>query len=156
MKAFLLVLSTLIFVVAGYEAGIPYFSHTRSTTVTAPEKQNYLVLDADVWKYARPDLSDLRLYDGQLQVPYVLRKQSGGSTTQESQAKVLNLGEVAGHTEFDLDTTGFQEYDRVRLQLDAKNFINSAQVEGRHAVNDRSGTKLGTTTLYDFTKEGLG
>ena len=156
MKAFLLVLSTLIFVVAGYEAGIPYFSHTRSTTVTAPEKQNYLVLDADVWKYARPDLSDLRLYDGQLQVPYVLRKQSGGSTTQESQAKVLNLGEVAGHTEFDLDTTGFQEYDRVRLQLDAKNFINSAQVEGRHAVNDRSGAKLGTTTLYDFTKEGLG
>src|SRR6266496_1794996 len=156
MKAFLLILSTLIFAVAGYEAGIPNFSRTRPLTATAPDKQNYLVIDADVWKYAQPGISDLRLYDGQSQVPYVVRKQSGGSTTQESQAKVLNLGEVGGHTEFDLDTSGFEEFDRVRLQLQAKNFINSAQVEGRHAANDRSGAKLGTSTLYDFTKEGLG
>jgi hypothetical protein len=98
----------------------------------------------------------VRLYDGQSQVPYVVHKQSGGSTTQESEAKVLNLGAVAGQTEFDVDTRGFEEYDRVRLELDAKNFINSAQVEGRHAVNDRAGAKLGASTLYDFTEEGLG
>ena len=125
-------------------------------TITTPDKQNYAVLDAEVFAHARPDLSDVRIYDGQSQVPYVLVRQSGGSTTQESQAKVLNLGSVGGRTEFDLDASGVEEYDRVRLQLEAKNFINVAQVEGRRALNDRSGTKLGNTTLYDFTKEGLG
>ena len=156
MKAFLLAISTAVLVAAGYDAAIPYFSRTRAVTITAPDKQNYLVIDADVWKYSRPELSDLRLYDGQSQVPYVLLKQSGGSTSQERQAKVLNLGAVGDRTEFDLDTSGFEEYDRVRLQLDTKNFINSAQIEGRHALNDRTGAKLGSSTLYDFSKEGLG
>lgn len=156
MKSFLLALSTLALAAAGYDAAIPYFTRTRSVTIIAPDKQNYVVIDADVWKHSRPELSGLRLYDGQSQVPSILRKQSGGSTSQESQAKVLNLGAVGDRTEFDLDTSGFEEYDRVRLQLDAKNFINSVQVEGRRALNDRTGAKLGTSTLYDFTKEGLG
>lgn len=155
MKPFFLAVCAIMFA-GSYEAAIPYFSRVRMVTVTAPEKQNYLTVDADVWEHARPDLSDLRIYDGQTKVPYVLVKQSGGSRTQESAARLLNLGSVGGQTEFDLDTSGFAEYDRVRLQMEAKNFINVAQVEGRRALNDRSGTKLGSTTLYDFSKEGLG
>lgn len=156
MKPFLLAFVMLVLAASAHEASIPYFSRTRSVAIAAPDKQNYLAIDGDVWKYARPDLSDLRLYDGRTQVPYVLAKQSGGSRTQEALAKILNLGTVSGHTEFDLDTSGFETYDRVRLQLTATNFINRAQVEGRRALNDRSGTNLGTSTLYDFTKEGLG
>ena len=156
MKPLFLAFLTLLLAASAHEASIPYFSRTRSVTIAAPGKQNYIAIDSDVWKYARPDLSDLRLYDGRTQVPYVLARQSGGSRTQESQAKILNLGTVSGHTEFDLDARGFETYDRVRLQLTAKNFINRAQVEGRHALNDRFGTNLGASTLYDFTKEGLG
>jgi hypothetical protein len=156
MKALLVLLASVTFAATGYEAAVPYFSQTRSISVSAPEKQNYVPLDTDVFAHARPDLTDVRIYDGQAQVPYVLVRQSGGSSTQESHAKLLNLGSVAGRTEFDVDTSGFDEYDRVRLQLDAKNFINSAQMEGRRAPNDKSGTSLGTSTLYDFTKEGLG
>jgi hypothetical protein len=156
MKTVLLALSTLVLAAAGYDAAIRFFSRTRNVTITSPKEQNYVVVDSDIWQHARPDLSDLRLYDAQSQVPYVLVRQSGGSTTQEGQAKLLNLGAVGGHTEFDLETTGFKEYDRVRLQLDTKNFINSVQTEGRHGLNDRSGPKLGNSTLYDFTKEGLG
>jgi hypothetical protein len=141
---------------AGYDAAIPYFGQTRTVSVAAPDKQNYAAIDAEIFKHARPDLSDIRIYDGQSQVPYVLVRESGGSSTQETSAKILNLGSVAGHTEFDLDTSGFEQYDRVRLQIDAKNFINRAKVEGRRTLNDRSGTDLGSTTLYDFTKEGLG
>jgi hypothetical protein len=63
---------------------------------------------------------------------------------------------AAGRTEFDLDVGGLAEYDRVRLVLGAKNFINRARVEGLKSPNDRSGTDLGSTTLYDFTTEGLG
>jgi uncharacterized protein DUF3999 len=155
MKTFLLI-AAMVFAAGTYEAAIPYFARTRTVTVTAPDKQNYLVVDAEIWKYSRPELSDVRLYDGQSQVPYVLTRQTGGSRTEESRAKILNLGSVAGRAEFDIDTSGFQSYDRVRLQLDAKNFINSAQVTGRRTLNDRTGTNLGPSTLYDFTKEGLG
>lgn len=156
MKALLLLIAAMAFAATGYEAAIPYFSQTRTVSIGAPEKQSYVPLDADVFAHARPDLSDVRMYDGQTQVPYVLIRQSGGSSTQESQAKILNLGSVGGRTEFDIDTSGFDEYDRVRLQLEAKNFINSAQIEGCRTPHDKSGTNLGNSTLYDFTKEGLG
>jgi hypothetical protein len=143
---------------AGYEAGCAYFTRTRSVVVTFPDRQNYLVVDADIWKFARPDLGDLRLYDGSSQVPYALITERGGSSVQQSAAQILNLGKVGDHTEFDLEVGDVQEYSRVRLQLEAKNFINIAHLQGRKSVsvNDRSGTDLGTSTLYDFTAEGLG
>ncbi len=156
MKPSLISLAALVFLAAGYDPAIPYFRQTRSISISAPEKQNYVVLDADVFAHSRPDLADVRIYDGQMQVPYVLIRQNGGSRTEENQAKLLNLGSVGGRTEFDVDTSDFDEYDRVRLLIDAKDFINSAQIEGRRTINDRSGTNLGNSTLYDFSKEGLG
>ncbi len=113
----------------GYEAAVVYFSRERGVTVSAPDRQNYVVVDPDMWKFARADLADLRLFDGQAQIPYALIEQSGGSSTQDSPARLLNLGKV---------------------------FINRAQIQGRKAVNDRSGPDLGNSTLYDFTAEGLG
>src|SRR5437870_12937833 len=111
----------------GYEAGIPYFARLRNLTVSAPDRQNYVVVDPDIWKFSRNDLADLRIYDRQSQVPYALIKQSGGSSNQETTAKILNLGSVGGHTEFDLDVGGLQEYERVRLEIDTKNFINRSE-----------------------------
>jgi hypothetical protein len=154
MKTAALLLAFLF--ASGYQVSTSYFSRTRNVAVQATERQNYFVVDADIWKYARPDLSDLRLYDGQAQVPYALIEQSGGSSSQQSPARILNLGRVGDHTEFDLDVRGLNEYGRVHLYLDAKNFINNAQIEGRSVLNDRSGTALGSSTLYDFTAEGLG
>jgi len=155
-KVVALAASVALFGAFTYDAGIPYFSRTRIVTIASPDKRNVIALDADIWKYARPEFPDLRIYDGQSKVPYALVRENGGSKTQESEAKLLNLGSVGGHTEFDLDTGGAAEYDRVRLQIDTKNFINSAQVEGRRALNDGLGTRLGGSTLYDFSKEGLG
>jgi hypothetical protein len=154
----LLLISSLAASVAasGYEAAIAYFDRERTVAISSSDRQNYLVVDPDIWKYARPDLDDVRLYDGQAKVPYAILALNGGSSTQDSPARILNLGKVAGRTEFDLDVGGLAEYDRVRLTLDAKNFINRAQVEGRKSANERSGTDLGHTTLYDFTAEGLG
>jgi hypothetical protein len=114
LAAFLL---TSLLAGSGYEAGIAYFSREQRVTISSPDGQNYVVVDFDVWKYARPDLADLRLYDGPAQVPYALIKQSGGRSTQDSPAKILNLGKVAGWTEFDVDVGGLAEYDRVRLEL---------------------------------------
>ena len=83
---------------AASDAAIPYFARSRSVVATTSAVQNYVVIDSDVWKFARPDLADIRLYDGEAQVPYALIKQSGGNSTEETSAKVLNLGTVAGHT----------------------------------------------------------
>ena len=140
----------------GYEAAIPYFARSRTLTISAPDRQNYIVVDPDIWKSSRNELADIRIYDGQSQVPYALIKQSGGSSNQETPAKILNLGTVGGHTEFDLDVSGTKEYERVRLEIDAKNFINGTQMQGRAMPNDRAGSNLGSSTLYDFTNEGLG
>jgi hypothetical protein len=155
MKAIAALMLTFV-LTAGHEAAIPYFARTRTVNVSADDRQNYIVIDPDIWKSARNDLADIRIYDGQSQVPYALVKQSGGSFNQETAAKILNLGSVNGHTEFDLDVGGLQQYERVRLDLDAKNFINGTQVQGRQTPNDRSGAELGSSTLYDFTAEGLG
>jgi hypothetical protein len=145
-----------VFAAAGsYQAAIPYFTEMRDVTISAPDHQNYVVVDQALWSHARPDLADIRLYDGQTQVPYVLKEQRGGASSVEQPAKILNLGSVAGHTEFDLDIA-VPEYNRIRLQLAAKNFVATAQVEGRNDLSQRVGTQLGKSILYDFTREGLG
>ena len=141
---------------ANYEAAIPYFTRARDVTRIATDRQNYFVIDADIWRFAHPDLADLRLYDGQSQVPFVIRKQSAGSLNEENSARILNLGTVGDHTEFDLDVRDTDEYSRVRLKLDAKDFICTAHVQGRQTANARVGTELGSSTLYDFTAESLG
>lgn len=147
---------TLATAALAYDAAVPYFTRTRNIAVSTKDQQSYFVVDSDIWKFARADLADLRIYDGQSQVPYALIKQSGGGSNEEIRAKILNLGSVGGHTEFDLDVGGVQQYERLRLELDAKNFINGTHILGRQNLNDRSGTELGSSTLYDFTTEGLG
>lgn len=138
------------------DASIAYFTRARSVTIARPDRQNYLIIDPDVWKYARADLADLRLYDGSSLVPHVLATRSGAVASQEIAAKILNLGSRGRRTEFDLEISGANEYDRVRLELDARNFINNARVEGRQTLQDREGPNLGSTTLYDFSAESLG
>src|SRR6185437_9739429 len=93
-----------IFAAAGpHEAAIPYFRYVREIKISAPRQQNYIVVDQDLWEHSRADLSDVRLYDRGSQVPYALRKQSGGVFSLEQDARILNLGTVAGKTEFDID-----------------------------------------------------
>jgi hypothetical protein len=138
------------------EASPSYFAHVRDVKISATDQQSYIVVDQDIWKYARPDLGDLRLYDGAAQVPYMLREERGGTSSEEQAAKILNLGTTAGHTAFDIDAGALPQYNRIRLQLDARNFVATAQIEGRNDLADCSGTRLGQSTLYDFTRENLG
>ncbi len=108
-----------------------------------------------------PILADLRIYDGESQVQYALSEERGGTSSQEVAAKILNLGSVDGRTEFDLDlsdaSTGqIGEYDRIRLSVDAKDFVVTAAVAGSNELSAKSATQLPPATLYDFTREDLG
>jgi hypothetical protein len=138
------------------EPAIPYFTNVRDVQVSQPDRQNYLAVDEEIWTHARPDLADLRLYDGQAQVQYALSEQYGGVSTEQQEAKILNLGSIAGHTEFDIEVGAITQYDRVKLRLDAKDFIVTASVAGANALGQGPTTELGSSTLYDFTREALG
>jgi Protein of unknown function (DUF3999) len=140
---------------------IPYFTNIRDIRVSQPGSQNYFAVDEEIWIRARPDLADLRIYDGESQVQYALREERGGTSSQEVAAKILNLGSVGGHTEFDLnllDVNAGQtgEYDRIRLSLDAKDYVVTALIAGSNELSAKSATQLPPATVYDFTREELG
>jgi len=135
---------------------IAYFTNVRDIRIAAPDRQNYFVVDDEIWQHANPDLSDLRLYDGSSQVGYALSEQRPGVSSQKSEARILNLGTAGGNTDFDLDIGEFSEYDRVRLRLDAKDFVATAFVNGKNSLTEKESTDLGSSSLYDFTREALG
>jgi hypothetical protein len=152
--ALLLCISLLM--TATHDPDIRYFTNVREVQMSASDKQNYVVVDSDIWGHARPDLADIRLYDGVTQVPYILEEQKPRTATVEQKAAMLNLGTVGDHTELDLDVGGAQPYDRVRFQIDAKDFVATALLFGRDSLNRKSRTQLGPSTLYDFSREKLG
>ena len=139
-----------------HDPDIRYFTNVRDIQMSASDKQNYVVVDSDIWGYARPDLADIRLYDGTTQVPYILEEQKPRTATVEQKAAMLNLGTVGDHTELDLDVSSVQPYDRVRFQIDAKDFVATALLSGRYSLEHKARTQLGPSTLYDFSREKLG
>ncbi len=154
----LIVLALCSIALAQSTAGGPlreYFRYTRDISISLPGKQNYLVVDAAIWAHARASLSDLRLYDREVQVPYALSEEQASSSTQVREARILNLGVRGGRTEFDLDVGDEAEYNHVELRVKATNFVATATADGRDAVVG-TGRKLSTSTLYDFSREGLG
>jgi hypothetical protein len=133
-----------------------YFTNVRDIRVAQPGVQNYFLVDGEIWSRSRPDLGDMRIYDGERQVQYALSEQRGDTSVKEETARILNLGSVGEHTEFDLDMEQAAEYDRVRLDLDAKNFVATVSLTGNNALGQATGTKLPSATLYDFTRTTLG
>jgi hypothetical protein len=156
----LLVTLLLGFIVAAApprpEPAVPYFTNLRDVHISQPDRQNFFIVDEELWNHSRPDLADLRLYDAGTPVQYSLSEQRAGTSSEEAEAKILNLGSVAGHTEFDLDVEGIAEYDRIRLRMDAHDFVATAAVSGGSAPGKATKVQLSPSTLYDFSKEQLG
>ena len=89
-------------------------------------------------------------------IPYKLTVESGGSETEQKQFRVLQPATVAGRTQFILDMSGLEEYDRIHLKLATRNFVAHARVEGQDDLHGPQWAFLGTTTLYDLSDEKLG
>lgn len=139
------------------ETRIAYFRHLRQVRAV-PDRQNYATIDEAIWKFARTDLGDLRLYAGVREVPYALTVQQGSEAATQTNARLLNLGRVSGETQFVLDVAGVPDYNEVHLHLseDAKDFVVRARVEGFEELTRSKGVDLGTSTLFDFSREKLG
>ena len=147
---------TALTIMLAISASPSYFKYRRQVQSINSAGQHYLVVDEAIWRRARPDLNDLRMYAAEKEVPYKLTVEIGGSETEQKQFRVLQPASIRGKTQFLLDMSGVDEYDRIHLTLDTKNFVAHARVEGQ---DDPHGTKwavLGTTTLYDLSDEKLG
>jgi hypothetical protein len=136
--------------------GISSLEFQREVELAPGAAQQYLVIDGKVWEHARPDLGDLRLYAAGAEVPYVVETAAGTMLREQVDCKVLQPVTVAGKTQFILDMTQAEVYSGVHLELNSKDFVSRARIEGANEVHAKDWALLGTSTLYDFTTEGLG
>jgi hypothetical protein len=133
-----------------------YFKYRRQVHAINSAGQQYFVADEAVWRHARPDLNDVRMYAAEKEIPYKMTVEIGGSETEQKQFRVLQPASIGGKTQFLLDMSGVDEYDRIHLTLATKNFIAHARVEGQDDAHGSKWALLGTTTLYDLSDEKLG
>ncbi len=139
------------------QSSTAYFTHVREVEVSDAGRQNYLVVDEQVWSEAQADLADLRLYatDGS-EVPYSLRLERSATLQTDAEVKLLQPGTIGGKTQFVLDVSGVEEYNRIHLHLESRDFIARATVEGQDDLRAARWLKLAEVTIYDFSKEKLG
>jgi hypothetical protein len=134
---------------------IPYFKYQRPVQ-TQPGGQRFMAVDEQTWKNARRDLGDLRLYNGQQEVPYALVVERGSRENDSKEVSVLQQSLVDGKTQFLIDMTGVAEYDHIDLKLATKDFVAHARVQGQEDLHGKDWALLGESILYDLSKENLG
>ena len=134
---------------------IPYFRYQRPVQAQ-PGGQRFVAVDEQIWKNARRDLGDLRLYSGQQEVPYALAVEHGSRENDNKDVSVLQQSVTGGKTQFLIDMTDVPEYDHIDLKLAAKNFVAHARVEGQDDLHGKQWALLADCILYDLSKENLG
>lgn len=100
---------------------------------------------------------DIRIYGqnnsdarGEFEVPFALTE--SGPSSEPLRATPGNVSANAGALAFDLAMPD-AEYSQVALELDAKNFLGAARVEGVDSQGHR--TPLGTSAVFDLSLQGL-
>ena len=133
-----------------------YFANQREITITSPERQNYFDVDEELWSQSRADLGDLRIYAAEREVPYRIAEVRAAVSQANRTARVLQLGKSGANTTFVIEVPEDGEYNRVNLQLETKNFVGTAAVEGLDDIHDRRASRMGPYTIYNFEREHLG
>jgi Protein of unknown function (DUF3999) len=136
-------------------SSISYFKYERPVQLSGSGQQ-FIAVDETVWRHARADLGDLRLYAGSTEVPYSLISERGTLEQQLKDVPVLQQSTVAGKAQFLIDMSGLAEYDHVNLKLSSRNFVAHAKVEGADDLHAQSWAALSDSILYDLSRENLG
>ena len=131
-----------------------YF-HFRAPVTLPAEAQGRTcaVLPARVFANSKATLTDLRLYAGTAEVPYVITESKSTLAPPDS-AQVLNLGLHGTRISFDLQMPQ-RAYTEVQLSLSGENFLATAQVAGEPAPGSAKVVDLGQFTLFDLTGQHL-
>ena len=118
--------------------------------------QACVALDGAVFAHtASTGAGDIRIYgrdaEHEFEVPFAL-VESGPATLDAQPATIENIALRNGALAFDLSMPG-GNYSEVDLELNAKNFLGSAQVAGVDARG--RATALGTFSVFDLSAQGL-
>jgi hypothetical protein len=140
---------------AAPSAGTLYSRYVRAVQNT-PQKQlqTCAALPADVFAHAAPQLADLRLVGSGREIPYVVRIAAPVSQSQSS-IQPLNLGERQNHVVFDAAMPE-GHYSDVELSISATDFIATVDVTGSQTQSGTPETRLGSYTIFDFSRQKLG
>jgi hypothetical protein len=137
-------------------SSISYFKYFRDLQRGNADHQQYLAIDETVWEHSRPDLADLRLYNGQNEIPYAITTERGSSQTERKEISVLQPGTVSGKTQFFLDMTPLNQYDRIKLTLRTVNFVAKVRIDGQDDLHGAHWATLANTVVYDLSDDKLG
>lgn len=153
MKITLKLLAFVLFA----SGSISYFKYFRDVkSVGDAAQQQYFVVDETLWRHARADLGDLRLYAGENEFGYALIIERGSSTSEQKEVSVVQPGTIGGKTQFFLDMSGLASYDRIQLQLKTRNFVARVQVDGQDDLHGNRWATLLHTVIYDLSSDNLG
>lgn len=133
---------------------IRYFRFERPVEVLPnTQGQACAVVDPQIFPHAAAGLSDLRLYRGTDETPYIVH---GSRPTPSPQPTILpmNLGTRQGKTVFDAAMPE-AEYTDVQLNLAGQNFLATVAVTGSQTIAGTP-TRIGAYTIFDFASQRLG
>lgn len=130
-----------------------YSRYRRNIVLSGGAGQTCAIIDAEMFPHAAASLKDIRLYQGERELPYAITL-SEPIQADSTAARVLNLG-VRGHSiVFDLEMSD-RPYTDVDLDLAGHDYLATATVTGVDAPQSTSATHLGEFTLFDLTSQHL-
>jgi hypothetical protein len=145
----------LLFAIVGASPEIRYFRYERPIqNVAQASGQTCLVLDAEIFAHAAPQLADLRLYRDGVETPYVVRVDTPAEAAEKSIVP-LNVGVRGRQTVFDAELPD-AHYTDLQLAVALQNFIATVTVSGSRAKTGSDETRLGSYTIFDLTRQKLG
>jgi len=145
----------LLLALAAPAPEIRYFHYERPLeNIPQTAGQACLALDAGVFAHAEPELADLRLYRNSTETAYMIQT-SAPTAAAEQTINPVNLGRRGGQTVFDVDMPA-GNYSDLQLDITGRDFIATVTVTGSQAQDGSAGTKIGSYTIFDLTKQKLG
>jgi hypothetical protein len=139
--------------IASSDPSPQYQRYERSVSTPGASGQTCVVVDAQIFPNAAPSLKDLRLYQGNREVPYAITLSEPIQPDSES-ARVLNLGLRDRSIVFDLEMPN-RPYTDVILDLAGQDYLATATVSGQTAPEAATSTHLGDFMLFDLTAQHL-
>jgi len=130
-----------------------FLRYQRAVPLPNGSGQTCTVIEPQIFPHAAPSLKDLRLYQGNHEIPYAITL-SEPSQSDSDTAQIRNLGLRGRNIVFDLEMPN-RPYTDVVLDLAGHDFIGTATVSGTRDPSYSNQTSLGDFTLFDLSTQHL-
>jgi len=154
MKKLLLIMLLLVASPALADFSKTDWAFRSSVELSGGQPSGYVSFDipSDAFQHLNPNLSDLRIISGGIEIPFVLGAEKETNSLSNVSAKVFNLSSVKGQsTSFvaDIGKAG-SFHSRITIETSSENFKRDVKIEGS---NDQEewGTLTQSGQIFDYT-----